>query len=176
MWHVRMGLAAVVSASAAVASAAEANKVAIVDQQAIVERSAVGKKDLESLKEFSASRQKILASDENEIRDLEKELQLLPASTTEAVKTQKQEKFRAKYEAFQKRVQQFQQEIQNRQKELQDSYSKKIGDIAAELAQKQGYVAVIDKGNEAFLRIAVYAAPAIDLTDQVVKEMDRRYK
>jgi hypothetical protein len=35
---------------------------------------------------------------------------------------------------------------------------------------------VLDKGSDTTLRIVIYASSVIDITDQVVKEFDRRFK
>jgi len=156
--------------------AAESIKVAVMDQQAVVERSLTGKRALESLKEFSMSRQRILAADNEEMQNLEKELRESPASLPEAAKRDKQERFRVKYEAYQRRLQDFQREIQTKQRELDQEYQKKIKEVAAEVAQKQGYAVVLDKGSDSTLKIVIYHQGAIDLTEQIIKEFDRRYK
>jgi outer membrane protein len=175
----RWGAVAVLIATLSLGGAAEAadtGRVAVLDQQVIVQRTVAGKRALEALQEFSRSRQRILGADNEEMQALEKELREAPASLSEAVKREKQERFRAKYEGYQRRLQDFQKEIQTKQKDLDDEYQKKIRDIASELAQKHGYVAVLDKGNDSTLKIVIYHQPAIDLTDQIIKEFDRRYK
>ncbi len=53
-------------------------------------------------------------------------------------------------------------------------YSKKIADAAQAVAQKEGFVAVLDKGNESMFGIVLYNQPALDVTDLVVKEFDRQ--
>jgi outer membrane protein len=44
---------------------------------------------------------------------------------------------------------------------------------AQAVGEKNGYIAIIDKGNEAMIKIVLFYQPALDLTDQVVKEFDR---
>lgn len=158
------------------AEAADALKVAVMDQQAVAERTVAGKRALDTLKEFSMSRQRILAADNEELQQLEKELREAPADLSDAVKRDKQERFRAKYEGYQRRLQDFQREIQAKQRELDQEYQKKIKEVASDVAQKQGYAAVLDKGSDATLKIVVYHQPGIDLTDLIIKEFDRRYK
>lgn len=156
--------------------AADAIKVAVIDQQAIVERTVAGKRALESLKEFSMSRQRILAADNEEMQGLEKELREAPPNLPAATKREKQERFREKYESYQRRLQDFQREFQTKQKELTDEYQRKIREIAVEMAKKLGYAAVLDKGNDSTMKIVFYHQAAIDLTDPIIKEFDRRYK
>lgn len=154
---------------------AESFRVAVIDQQAVLEKSKSGKRALEAIKEFSASRQRIVAADDEELKKLEKELRAQEAGLTEAAKREKQELFRTKLESYQRRLQDFNREIQAKQKELGEEYQKKIGNAAAAVAEKAGYAMVLDKGSDATLRIVLYSHKAIDLTDQVVKEFDRRY-
>lgn len=174
-WGVAAALIATLGLGGA-AEAADSGRVAVLDQQVIVQKTVAGKRALEALQEFSRSRQRILGADNEEMQVLEKELREAPPSLSEAVKREKQERFRAKYDGYQRRLQDFQKEIQTKQKDLDDEYQKKIRDIATELAQKNGYVAVLDKGNDSTLKIVIYHQPAIDLTDQIIKEFDRRYK
>lgn len=158
------------------AEAADTLKVAVMDQQAVAERTVAGKRALDTLKEFSMSRQRILAADNEELQQLEKELREAPADLSEAIKREKQERFRAKYEGYQRRLQDFQREIQAKQRDLDQEYQKKIKEVASDVAQKQGYAAVLDKGSDSTLKIVVYNQPGIDLTEQIIKEFDRRYK
>ena len=154
---------------------AESFKVAVIDQQAVLEKSKSGKRALESIKEFSASRQRIVATDDEELKKLEKELKAQEGALTEAAKREKQELFRTKLESYQRRLQDFNREIQTKQRELAEEYQKKIDKAAAAVAEKAGYAMVLDKGSDATLRIVLYYQKAVDLTDQVVKEFDRRY-
>lgn len=154
---------------------AEAFKVGVIDQQAVLEKSKSGKRALDALKEFSASRQKIVSADDQELKKIEKELKDQEAGLSEAVRREKQEQFRTKLENYQRRLQDFSREIQAKQKELVEKYQEKIGKVAAAMAEKGGYSVVLDKGSDATLRIVIYNHNAIDLTDQVVKEFDKRY-
>lgn len=157
--------------------AASEIKVGVVDQQAVMERSVAGKRALDELKSYSSTRQKIIDMDDQELKEMERTLQPdATAKLSDAEKQAKQEAFRAKLEAYQRRIQSFNQEIQGKQRELLAEFSKKIRDAALTVAEKAGYTAVLDKGNDATIRIVIYHQPGIDLTDQVVKEFDRQQK
>jgi outer membrane protein len=177
MMERRIGLAAilvVMLSQAAVVEAADTFKVAVIDRQTILEKTKSGKRAMDVLKEFSKSRERILIADEEELRGLEKELQEQAASLSEAAKRDKQEQLREKFQSYQRRRQEFGKEIQAKQKELGDDYEKKIKGIAGEIAEKEGYTAILDKGGE-MIKIVIYNQNTLDLTDRVVKEFDRRY-
>lgn len=154
--------------------AADQLKVAVIDQQAIMERSKAGKRALEEMKQYSATRQKIIDADDQELKELEQTIQ--DPKLNEAVKQEKQELFRSKMAAYQRRIQDFNREVQEKQREMIGEYAKKIQQAALVVAEKEGYAAVLDKGSEATIKIVLYAHPSLDLTDKVVKEFDNQQK
>ena len=154
--------------------AADHIKVAMMDQQQVIERSVAGKRALEELKSYSTTRQKIIDSDDQELKELEKGMQ--DASMSEEARKEKQEHFRTKLEAYQRRIQDFNREVQEKQRGMVAEYALKIQAAASTVAQKEGYTAVLDKGSEATVKIVIYSHPSVDLTEQIIKEFDRQNK
>ncbi len=155
-------------------AAAESFKVGVIDQQMVMEKSKAGKQALEELRSFSAVRQKIVDSDDQELKSIERVLQDPNITLSAAARREKEEQFRAKLEAYQRRVQEFNREVQEKQREMVAEYSKKIQKAALAVAEREGYAAVLDKGNEASIKIVIYHQPGLDLTDKVIKEFDRQ--
>lgn len=155
------------------ADAAESFKMGVVDPQSVLEKSKAGKRALEGLKEYVSTRQKLLARDEEELRNYEKQLKEQASKLSEAEKKDKETQFRAKIQDFQKRAQEFNQELQGKQKELVDDYMKKISAATQTVAEKGGFSLVVDKGSEQTVKIVIYNKETIDLTEQVIKEFDR---
>jgi outer membrane protein len=153
---------------------AETFKVGVMDQQQVIEQSKAGKRALEELKAYSTTRQKIINADDQELKELEQTIQ--EGKLTDSAKQEKQGQFQAKLEAYQRRLADFNREIQQKQREMTVDYSKKVNAAAQVVAEKNGFVAIIDKGNEAMIKIVLYHQPALDVTDQVVKEFDRQNK
>ena len=149
-------------------------KVAVMNQQMVVEQSKAGKRALEELKAYSMTRQKIINADDQELKELQQAIQ--DGKLTDSAKQEKQGQFQVKMEAYQRRLADFNREIQQKQREMVAEYSKKVQAAAQAVGEKNGYVAIIDKGNEAAMKIVIYHQPALDLTDQVVKEFDRQNK
>jgi len=170
-------LVAVVALSLATGvRAADTFTVAIIDSQAVLVRSKSGKRALESLREFSASRQRIIREDDQELKRLERELQDGTSGQNEAARREKQERFRDKLEHYQRRIQEFNRDIHKKQRELAQDYQKKIERVATTVAAKAGYAAVLNKGTGSSVRIVLYHNDAVDLTDEVLKEFDRLHK
>ncbi len=169
-------LTLLVSPLATSVQAAELFKMGVVDPQSVMEKSKAGKRALDGLKEYLSIRQKLLARDEEELRNYEKQFKEQAAKMSEAEKKDKETQFRAKIQDFQKRVQEFQQEVQRKQKELQDDYMKRITVATQTTAEKGGFSLVVDKGSEQTVKIVIYNKDTIDLTEQVIKEFDRTNK
>ncbi|UVT16810.1 MAG: OmpH family outer membrane protein [Nitrospira sp.] len=149
-------------------------RVGVMDQQMVMERSKAGKLALEDVKGYSMTRQKIINSDEQELKDLEQSLQDPNAKLTETARQEKEEQLRGKVEAYQRRLQEFNREVQLKQREMVAEYSRKIAVAAQAVAQKEGYTAILDKGSDALLRVVLYYQPALDVTELIIKEFDRQ--
>ena len=175
--HTSIGLVMLGSfwwAMSSLALGADPVKVGVMDQQLVIERSKAGKRALEELKAYQVTRQKIISSDDQELKELEQTIQ--EGKLSEAAKQEKQNQFQAKLEAYQRRLADFNREIQQKQREMVTEYAKKVQDAAQVVAQREGYTAIIDRGNEAVIRIVIYHQPALNVTDQVVKEFDKQNK
>ncbi len=153
---------------------ADTVKVGVMDQQAVIEQSKSGKRALEELKSYSTTRQKIINADDQELKELEQTIQ--EGKLSDSAKQEKQNQFQAKLESYQRRLGDFNREIQQKQREMVAEYSKKVQAAAQAVAEKNGYVAIIDKGSEIAIKIVLYHQPALDVTDQMVKEFDRQNK
>jgi outer membrane protein len=152
----------------------ETLKVAVMNQQAVVEQSKAGKRALEELKAYSMTRQKIINADDQELKELQ--LAIQDGKLTDSAKQEKQGQFQSKLEAYQRRLADFNREIQQKQREMVAEYMKKVQAAAQVVGEKNGYVAIIDKGNDTTMKIVLYYQPALDVTDQMVKEFDRQNK
>ncbi|BFU90031.1 MAG: putative Outer membrane chaperone Skp [Nitrospira sp.] len=154
--------------------AGEAIRVGVMDQQMVMERTKGGKLAMEEVKGYSMTRQKIINADEQELKDLDQSLQDPNAKLTDQARQEKEEQLRSKMEAYQRRLQEFNREVQQKQREMVAEYAQKIAAAAKAVAQKEGYTAILDKGNEALIRIVLYYQPTLDATDSVIKEFDRQ--
>lgn len=156
------------------AMAADKLVVGVMNQQTIIEKSKTGQKAIEELKAYSSARQKIISSDEAELKELEKALDA-PALKPEE-KAEKEAQLRARFEGYQRRLQDFNREIQGKQKEMVEEYSQRIGAAAQAVAQRRGYAAVFEEGADGNMRVVVYHHASIDMTEDVIKEFDKGAK
>lgn len=157
------------------ARAADSFKVGIVDSQAVLEKSKAGKRSIETLKEHFQIRQKLLGNDEEELKRLQEELQG-SAGLSDAEKKTKQALLQRKFQEFQKRRQEFQQELNQKQNEVFDDQFKKMKPVIRAIAERKGFSLVIDKADNPMVKIVLYSRKGLDITNDVIKEFDRRFK
>jgi outer membrane protein len=148
-------------------------KMGVIDPQVILEKTRAGKRALDGLREYVSTRQKLLSRDEEELRNIERQIKEQASKLSEGEKKDKETSFRTKIQDYQKRAQEFNQELQAKQKELVDEYMKKIAAATQTVADKGGFQLVLDKGSEQTVKIVIYNKETIDLTEQVIKEFDR---
>jgi len=165
-----------ISSAPSALAASDTFKMGVVDPQAVLEKSKAGRRALDALKEYAATRQKLLASDDEELKNLEKQLREQESALSETQKREKQGQFRSKFQDFQKKAQDFQQEFTVKQKELVDDYMKKVQAATKVVAEKAGISLVVDKGSENTIKIVIYNRDTLDITDQVIREFDRQNK
>ncbi len=150
-------------------------KIAVVDPQSVIEKSKSGSRALATLKEHAQARENVLKADQKELGELQEELKKLQGKSDKNLQ-KKQEVFTRKFQEFQKRGQEYQRELGSKQKELVQEYMKKIETATSAVAKRHGFAMVIDKGSETTLKIVLYAQRGLDITGEVVKEFDKRYK
>ena len=80
-------------------------KMGVIDPQVVLEKSKAGKRALDGLREYVATRQKLLSRDEEELRNTEKQIKEQASKLTDNEKKEKETSFRAKIQDYQKRAQ-----------------------------------------------------------------------
>jgi outer membrane protein len=151
-------------------------RVGVIDPQTVIEKSKAGSRALAALKEHAQARETVMKNDQKELERLQEELKEGEATLSEEEQKRKQERFSQKFQAWQKQGQEFQNELGQKQKDLVQEYMKKIEEATSAVASRHGFDVVIDKGSENTLKIVLFNRDGLDLTNEVVKEFDRRFK
>ena len=166
----------VASEQHALAAGKDTFRVGVLDPQTVIEKSKAGSRALAALKEHAQARETVMKNDQKELEVLQEELKAAESKLSEHEQTRKQERFAQKYQAWQKQGQDFQNELGQKQKDLVQEYMKKIEEATSAVAARHGFDVVIDKGSENTLKIVLFSRDGLDLTNEVVKEFDRRFK
>ncbi|HBP89677.1 MAG: OmpH family outer membrane protein [Nitrospira sp.] len=163
----------------ALAAGKDSFRVGILDPQVVIEKSKAGSRALAALKEHAQARETVMKNDQKELESLQEELKTegsKDSNLSEEEQKRKQERFAQKFQAWQKQGQDFQNELAQKQKDLVQEYMKKIEEATSAVAARHGFDVVIDKGSENTLKIVLFSRDGLDLTNEVVKEFDRRFK
>jgi len=160
----------------ALAAGKDSFRVGVLDPQTVIEKSKAGSRALAALKEHAQARETVMKNDQKELESLQEELKAGESKLSEEEQKRKQERFSQKFQAWQKQGQEFQNELGQKQKDLVQEYMKKIEEATSAVASRHGFDVVIDKGSENTLKIVLFNRDGLDLTNEVIKEFDRRFK
>jgi len=160
----------------ALAAGKDSFRVGVLDPQTVIEKSKAGSRALAALKEHAQARETVMKNDQKELESLQEELKDGNTKLSEDEQKRKQERFAQKFQAWQKQGQEFQNELAQKQKDLVQEYMKKIEEATNAVASRHGFDVVIDKGSENTLKIVLFNRDGLDLTSEVIKEFDRRFK
>ena len=153
-------------------SAAEL-KLGVLEPQKVLDGTKNGKKIKDSLQEYLKSRQRIIDLEEEELKKMEEDLVKQSAVLSAEAKKDKEETFRKRYMEYQRKVNQLTQEVQAKKKEVLEEFNKSLEQIVKGIADKDRLTLVVEKGDNGAGALVVYSHPSLDITDRVIKELDR---
>jgi len=156
---------------AAPAQSADSVKIGYVDAQKILDDTKAGKKAKADMEEFVKSRQKIIDIDESEIKQLQDDLTRQTAVLSPDARREKEDALQRKVVEYQKRAGELNKEVQSKKKEVLDNFNKDLEDIVKKVAERGGYVMILDRNAEG--GVLLYAKDSLDLTGEVVKEFEK---
>jgi outer membrane protein len=149
---------------------AENPKIAYVDAQKVLDGTKAGRRSKSLMEEYVKSRQKIIDLDESDIRQLEEELSKQTEVLSPEAKREKQEALGKKMSEYQRKVAELNKEVQAKKKEILGEFQKGLQAAVQRVAEKKGYLMVLDRETDG--GTLLYAAAALDITDEVIKEYD----
>ncbi len=164
----------------AMTAMAAGEKVAFVDSQTVFDKTVLGKKYQGIVREYYESRKKILDMDADEIQKMQDELakQKQGKLLNEKAQNEKEETLRSKIGEFQKKRDEFSGEISKKNEELSNDFNKQMIVILKDIAQKEKVSLVLNKTINILSKTEVpailYADENLDLTTQVIVEMDKK--
>jgi outer membrane protein len=150
---------------------AQEGKIGFVDAQAVLDRSKPGQASKTVLEQYVKSRQQLIDTDEEEIRQLEEDLKKQSGVLSPEAQKEKQDTLQRKYLTYQKRAGELTKEVQDRRTEVLKEFNRKLVQAVQQVAERDGYSMVLDK--EAEGGVVLFAKETMNLTDPVVKELDR---
>ena len=152
-------------------SAAEPLKIGYIDAQQVLDRSELGQASKGKLEKYVLTRQQVIDLDEEELRHLDEELKKQGAVLSPEAQRDKQETLQRKLLSYQKRATELNKEVQDRREEVLREFNVVLAQAAKRVAERDGYTFVFDKERDG--GVVLYAQEGLDITDDVITELDR---
>ncbi len=143
-----------------------------VDIQHILVTINEGKKVREELKKKYDGRQGELKKDEEKIKKLQEDLQKQSAVLNDSARSKKEQEINERIIAIQKKSQEYQQEIQEMEQKLKKPILEKLRGVIEDVSKE----AKVDMTFEVSTAPIVYAKSKKDLTEDVIKAYNKKYK
>ncbi|MFO7561249.1 MAG: OmpH family outer membrane protein [Enhygromyxa sp.] len=163
------GAAAAVSAPVVEAAVPDVGKIAVVDMQRILNETAAGKKARKDLETSSLSKQKKLDKLQ---KKLESDQQALAQIKDQQALAQAQEKLQRDFYELQSMYMTLQQELAEQEARTLEKMYSNCQSLGKELAKDYSLDLVLIRDQSTVL----YAAGGVDLTDELIKRYDKKYK
>jgi outer membrane protein len=165
-------LAAALAAALALAPAARAEvKLGYVDMQRALNEVEEGKAAKASLKRELDEKQKVLDQKISEIKKLQADFDKQALVMTEEVRKTKGEDLDRRKGEIQEMALRMQQELSSREGEAQAELFEKMGAIAREIAEADGFTMIFEKRTG-----LIYAPASLDLTNELIRKYNARHK
>jgi outer membrane protein len=152
----------------------EETKIGVIEPQRILEMTKEGKKIKASLEDYVKTRQRLIESEEGDLKKFQEDLAQQGTVLSPAALQAKEEAFRQKAVAYQRHIQELENDIQTKKREVLGEFSKKLEQVVIAIADKEGIGLVLDKGESGPGTMVLYNHPSINLTDRVIKMLDSK--
>lgn len=164
---------AIVASLLLLASAASAEvKIGYVDLQRALNEVEEGKNAKAKLKKEFDGRQGTLDVKQDELKKMKTEFDKQALVLAEDKKRAKQEELQQKFFELQGLYAKLQKELSGQEQELTQAIFQKMGAIISEIAERDGFTLVLEKNDGGVL----YAPPASDLTNELIRRYNDKYK
>lgn len=154
------------------ASTAHAVTLGRVDIQQVLITIKEGQKVRTELEKFFNEKQVELRKEEEKIQKMQEDFEKQSVALNDAAKMQRQQAIQQAFMALQEKTGEYQNQLREREQTLKQPILDRIGVIVEEVSKK----AEVDMTFEASTAPILYAKTKKELTDDVIKEYDRRHK
>lgn len=153
------------------ASPASAVLVGKVNIQRVLQEVEDAKKAKEKLQKMAQGKQEDLKKQEKRVRQMRKDFKKQSLVLNDKKKAEKQREIQKSIMEIQQKSRKFQQKMKKREEELKAPILKRIKKIVDDVSKK----ADVDMTFEVSVAPVIYAKESKDLTDEVIKEYNKRH-
>lgn len=159
---------------------AAGGKTAVVDTQAVFDKTKLGKKYQGIIREYYENRKKILDQEADDIQTMQEQYrkQLQAQALNEKARKEKEETLSKKINDFEKKRSEYSAEIEKKREDLFSDFNQVMKSVMKDIAKKEKASMIVNKSIDILGKTEVpsvlYADEDLDLTAQVITEMDKR--
>lgn len=156
---------------AVLSPAAQADtKIGVVDMDRIMKALPQATKIKTEIEADFTKKKKELEKSEDDLRTLEKEIEKKKAVLSEETLKEKQQALQSQITKFREQVAKSQMDLQKKQNDLIRPMLEQIKKVIQEVAMERGYALIFNQGPD-----LIYAGKSVDMTDDVLKVMDKKH-
>ena len=149
--------------------AADVAKIGVANLQRILETSNQGKSAQDEIKKQKDKMEQELTQKGGEIEELRKQLERESMVMSKEKREEKEREIRIKLNDFKSLQKRYRTELQNLEKKLVNALLKEVSTLVDEIGKKEGYLLIINNAG------VMYSPNSINITDQVIKELNARF-
>ncbi len=142
-------------------------KIAVIDPQVIIEKSKEGQRIKGLLQSFFDLKQSELKAKESDLKMLDEKIK--DPKIAEDKKDDLRSEFQQKYYEAQALAKSAQDDMDARSAKMKDEFGAKLDAVIKKYAAAKGYSLIIEKN------LCLFAADALDVTQDIIIEMDKAY-
>ena len=148
--------------------------IGVIEPQKVLDATKAGRKIKDALADYVNTRQRLIESEEQDIKALEEDLVKQGADLSPAAKQEREEAIRQKLMTYRRHVQELDGEVQTKKRELLSDFTKKVEQVVREIAERENIALVVEKEDAGPGALIMYNEPSINLTDRVIKAFESK--
>ena len=148
--------------------------IGVIEPQKVLDETKAGKRVKDALADYVNTRQRLIESEEQDIKALEEDLVKQGADLSPDAKQEKEGAIRQKLITYRRHVQELEGEVQTKKRELLSDFTKKVEQVVREIAERENIALVVEKEDAGPGALIMYNEPSINLTDRVIKAFESK--
>jgi len=148
--------------------------IGVIEPQKVLDATKAGRKIKDALADYVNTRQRLIESEEQDIKALEEDLVKQGADLSPDAKQEKEGAIRQKLITYRRHVQELEGEVQTKKRELLSDFTKKVEQVVREIAERENITLVVEKEDAGPGALIMYNEPSINLTDRVIKAFESK--
>lgn len=148
----------------------DSDAIAVIDFQKILETSSAGKAAQAKINAEGKKMEKDLKEKGDEIKDLEKKLELERMVLSKEAREEKQREVRIKINDFKSLQAKYRSDIKKLETKVIDKMQEDVFNLVDEIAKKNSYLLILEKRAGG----VIYAKKTMDITAQVIEQYDKK--